>query len=252
MRITLLVCTLNEIEGMRIIMPRIDPRWVDEILVVDGGSTDGTVEWARENGYRVHVQRRPGLRNAYCEALELISGEVFIPFSPDGNSLPEVIPVLAAKIREGWAHVIATRYGFGAKSEDDDLATGFGNWLFPALVNLAFGTGFTDVLGMYRAIRVDVFRALRLHLDATYRLEDAITRCTMGCEPLLSMRLAKYRLPCSEVPGDEPRRIGGVRKLKVFRWGCGHLIQLAKERLGRRDPAVTAALEALSLTRRGS
>ncbi|MHB8834587.1 MAG: glycosyltransferase family 2 protein [Candidatus Methylomirabilia bacterium] len=249
MKITLLVCTLNEIEGMKIVIPRIDRSWVDEILVVDGGSTDGTVEWARENGYRVYVQRRRGLRNAYIEALDQIAGDVFIPFSPDGNSVPEVIPLLAAKIRGGCAHVMATRYGQGAKSDDDDLLTGFGNWAFPAMVNLAFGTRFTDVLGMYRAIRVDVFKALKMHLDETYHLEDAITRCTMGCEPLLSMRLAKYRLPCAEVPGDEPKRIAGIRKLQVFRWGCGHLIQLLKERFSRRDPEVVAALVRLVFTR---
>lgn len=251
-KITLLVCTLNEIEGMKVVMPRIDRNWVDEILVVDGGSTDGTVEWARGNGYRVYVQRRPGLRNAYIEALDQITGEVFIPFSPDGNSVPAVIPILAAKIREGGAHVMATRYGQGATSDDDDLLTGFGNWAFPALLNLAFGTRFTDILGMYRAIRVDVFKALNMHRDETYRLEDAITRCTMGCEPLLSMRLAKYGLPCAEVPGDEPRRIAGVRKLQVFRWGCGHLVQLLKERLSRRDPMVVAALARLPLERRES
>lgn len=249
MKITLLVCTLNEIEGMKAVMPRVDRGWVDEILVVDGGSTDGTVEWARENGYRVYLQRRRGLRNAYLEALDQIAGDVFIPFSPDGNSVPEVIPLLAARVREGCAHVMATRYGLGAKSDDDDLLTGFGNWAFPVLVNLAFGTRFTDVLGMYRAIRVDVFKALKMHLDETYRLEDAITRCTMGCEPLLSMRLAKYRLPCTEVPGDEPRRIAGVRKLQVFRWGFGHLIQLLKECFSRRDPEVVAALARLGCAR---
>jgi glycosyltransferase involved in cell wall biosynthesis len=247
MKITLLVCTLNEIEGMKSVMPRIDRAWVDEVLVVDGGSTDGTAEWARENGYRVYVQRRRGLRNAYLEALDVIAGDVFIPFSPDGNSVPEVIPLLAAKIREGWAHVIATRYGQGARSEDDDLLTGFGNWLFPRLVNLAFGARCSDALGMFRAIRVDVFKALKMHRDDTYRLEDALARCTMGCEPLLSMRLAKYGLPCAEVPGDEPRRIGGVRKLRAFRWGCGHMIQLLKERFSACDPEVVAAIARLAV-----
>jgi len=52
----LLVFTLNEIDGMKQIMPRIQREWVDEIFIVDGGSTDGTVEFARENGYAVYVQ----------------------------------------------------------------------------------------------------------------------------------------------------------------------------------------------------
>src|SRR5262245_1623289 len=66
--VTLLVPTLNEIDGMRAIMPQIDPAWCDQVLVVDGGSTDGTQEYARARGYDVIVQRQRGIRYAYQEA----------------------------------------------------------------------------------------------------------------------------------------------------------------------------------------
>lgn len=55
MKTTLLVMTLNEIIGMKAIMPEIDRSWCDQIIIVDGGSSDGTVEWARQNGYEVYV-----------------------------------------------------------------------------------------------------------------------------------------------------------------------------------------------------
>src|ERR1700688_478484 len=100
MKTTLVVMTLNEIDGMRLIMPRINRRWCDQILVVDGMSTDGTIEWAREHGYEVYVQRTKGIRNGYLEAWELVRGDVVITFSPDGNCLPEAIPRLIAKIAE--------------------------------------------------------------------------------------------------------------------------------------------------------
>jgi glycosyltransferase involved in cell wall biosynthesis len=45
MKTTLLVMTLNEINGMKAIMPQIDRAWCDQIIIVDGGSTDGTIEW---------------------------------------------------------------------------------------------------------------------------------------------------------------------------------------------------------------
>jgi hypothetical protein len=61
--VTLLVPTLNEIVGMKAIMPLVRREWIDQILVLDGGSTDGTIEWARANGYEVHVQTEPGIRN---------------------------------------------------------------------------------------------------------------------------------------------------------------------------------------------
>ena len=53
MKITLFIPTLNEISGVKEIMPRIKNEWVDQIIIVDGGSTDGTQEWARKNGYQV-------------------------------------------------------------------------------------------------------------------------------------------------------------------------------------------------------
>jgi glycosyltransferase involved in cell wall biosynthesis len=65
MRITLFVPTLNEIEGMKAMMPRVKREWVDEILVLDGNSTDGTVEYARSQGYRVVMQKSKGITNAY-------------------------------------------------------------------------------------------------------------------------------------------------------------------------------------------
>ena len=43
MKTTLLIMTLNEIDGMKVIMPQIDKTWIDQIIVVDGGSTDGTI-----------------------------------------------------------------------------------------------------------------------------------------------------------------------------------------------------------------
>ena len=127
MKTTLLVMTLNEINGMKAIMPQVDRSWVDQIIVVDGGSKDGTIEWAQENGYEVYVQKQRGFRHAYTEVWPLILGDVVITFSPDGNSVPELIPNLIAKMKKGYDMVIASRYLGDAKSEDDDIVTGFGN-----------------------------------------------------------------------------------------------------------------------------
>ena len=78
MKITLLVPTLNEIDGMKEIMPRVKPEWIDQILVIDGQSTDGTVEYAREQGYDVVIQKKMGMRHAYMECLPHIKGDVIL------------------------------------------------------------------------------------------------------------------------------------------------------------------------------
>jgi glycosyltransferase involved in cell wall biosynthesis len=231
MLVTLHVPVLNEIEGMKAVMPKIDPAWVDQILVVDGGSTDGTVEWARDQGYEVYCQKEKGLRYAYIEALPLMRGEVIIGFSPDGNSMPEAIPALVEKMREGWDMVVASRYLPPARSHDDDLVTAFGNWFFTRTVDVLYDRDWTDVMVMLRAYRKQVFYDLGLHEDATYQLPERLFRTKIGIEPILSIRAALADLKVTEIPFDEPVRVGGDRKLQVLRWGAAFYFLFFYERI---------------------
>jgi len=221
--------TLNELEGMKAIMPRIKRDWCDQILVIDGGSTDGTVEWAREQGYEVYIQRQRGFRHAYTEALPIVKGDVVVTFSPDGNSIPELIPALLAKMDEGYDMVIASRYLGEATSSDDDIVTAFGNWLFTRTVNLLHGGRYTDVMVIFRAYRKQVIFDLELHTDDAYAFVERIYRTKISWEPLLSVRAAKRRLRITEIPGDEPPRIGGERKLQVLKWGAAYYTQFLRE-----------------------
>ncbi len=66
-------------------------------MIVDGNSTDGTIEYLRENGYPVYLQKKKGMPNAYMEIYDLIEGDIVITFSPDGNSIPKLIPQLKKK-----------------------------------------------------------------------------------------------------------------------------------------------------------
>ncbi|MFH1153442.1 MAG: glycosyltransferase family 2 protein [Pseudomonadota bacterium] len=229
MKATLLVMTLNEIDGMKAVMPRIDKNWCQQIIVVDGGSTDGTVEWAIENGYRIYVQKQQGIRNAYMEIWPEVTGDIVITFSPDGNSIPELIPALIAEMAKGFDMVIVSRYLGNAKSYDDDLLTAFGNWLFTKTVNLLHGGRYTDAMVIYRAYRKQVVYELGLDRDDAYRLPERLFRTKVSWEPLLSVRALKADLKLAEIPGDEPLRIGGERKLQVFRWGAAFYLQFIME-----------------------
>jgi glycosyltransferase involved in cell wall biosynthesis len=221
---------MNEAEGMRAIMPRIDTSFLDQVLIVDAGSEDGTADLGREMGFEVYVQKKRGIRHAYIEAFPLIRGDVVITFSPDGNSIPELIPPLIGKMAEGFDMVIVSRYAEGAHSEDDDAITAFGNWLFTRTINLLHGGSYTDAMVIYRAWRRDLFTELELHLDKSYRQERWFGT-VMGCEPLLSVRAAKRRLRIAEIPGDEPKRIAGDRKLQVLRWGLAYWFQVWTEKV---------------------
>jgi len=217
MNTTLLIPTLNEIDGMKAIMPRIKREWVDQIIVVDGGSEDGSIEYARENGCSVLVQKTKGLFNAYREALEIAVGDIIVTFTPDGNSVPELIPALIKKMSEGYDMVVVSRYLDGAKSYDDDAVTAFGNWLFTKMINLCFGGHYTDTLVGFRAWKKELFKLTR---------GDTKIK---SFEPFSVIKCAKLKLRVGEMPGDEPKRIGGVRKPRPLVNGLQVLWQIIVE-----------------------
>ncbi len=229
METTLLIPTLNEIDGMKVIMPKISRDWCDQIIIVDGGSRDGTVEWARENGYTVYAQKRKGIRFAYFEVLPMIEGDVVISFSPDGNSPPQSIPLLIEKMREGYDLVIGSRYLGSAKSYDDDIVTAFGNWFFTRTVNLLHRAHYTDAMVILRAYKKSLIYELDLDKEESYALPEKIFGTVISWEPLMSVRAAKRKMKIGEIPVDEPARIGGVRKLQVLRWGASFLFQFIRE-----------------------
>lgn len=229
MKTTLVVATLNEIIGMNQIMPKVPREWFDQILVLDGGSTDGTIEKARELGYEVYVQKQRGLRHAYAEALPLIKGDILITFSPDGNCVIEELPKLIAKMREGWDMVICSRYLDGATSDDDDPITAFGNWVFTKTVNVLFRAHYTDMMVIYRAYTKKLIYDLELEKDEGYAAAERTFSTNISWEPLLSIRAAKAKAKVTEIPGDEPKRIGGTRKLQVIRWGAAFIYQIVQE-----------------------
>lgn len=229
MRVTLLIPTLNEVDGMRVIMPRINRGWCDQIVILDGGSTDGTIEYAKEHGYFVYVQKQKGFRQGYNEIVPYIQGDTVLTFSPDGNSIPELIPGLIEEMKKGYDMVIASRYLKGARSQDDDLVTAFGNWFFTKTINILHGGNYTDALGIFRAFKVELINLLDLNKDEGYLLVEKLFNTRVSWEPLLSVRAAKCRLRVTEIPGDEPPRIGGKRKLQVFKWGAAYYLQFLRE-----------------------
>ena len=138
-------------------------------------------------GFETYVQRRKGIRFAYIEAWPLIRGEVVITFSPDGNCPVDAIPRLIEAMNEGYDMVIASRYLGDARSEDDDMMTAFGNWMFTALINALHGGHYTDAMGIFRAYKTSLFSGLDLDEEASYAPEKLLMT-TIGVEPLLSIR----------------------------------------------------------------
>ncbi len=226
--VSLLMPTLNEVDGMREIMPLIKKEWCDQIVVSDGGSTDGTLEYAKEHGYDIVMQDRPGLINALRDGFKKCTGDIIITFSPDGNSLPSCIPALIERISQGYDLVIVSRYRDGAVSEDDSWFTRFGNWMFTTMINFCFRGGYSDTLVIFRAYRRQTVIDLHLLTDFECSPEKNFPKFA-GWDVLSSIRAAKKRLNVSEVPGTEPKRIGGETKCMRFRNGLMILAEIFYE-----------------------
>lgn len=226
--VTLFMPVRNEIEGLKLIWPKIPKSLFNQILLVDKSDDNQTIEWAKENNIECIPQKGRGLRNAYIQGWPSIRSEYVITFSPDGNCLTEDLPALVAELQNDYDMVIASRYAPGSRSDDDDAITAFGNWMFTFLINICFRGQYTDVMTIYRGYRTRLFKELDLHLDKSY-WQEKLFFTIVGIEPLLSIRAAKRKLRISSIPSIEPARIAGTRKLQIFRWGASHLVQVGYE-----------------------
>jgi glycosyltransferase involved in cell wall biosynthesis len=222
--VTLVILTLNEIDGVTQVIPKLPAHAVDEILVVDGGSTDGTIEFFEARGIRVIRQQLRGRGEAFRLAAQHARNDRLVFFSPDGNEDPDDILRLVEGLAAGYDMVIASRFMVGARSEDDDkflfASRRWGNLMFTWLANVLCGRGrwITDTINGYRAITRSAF--LRLAPDARgYAIEFQ-----------MSIRALQLGLRVLEIPTQESPRIGrGVSKLNAIPVGLTFLGVLARE-----------------------
>ena len=217
MSIIVFVLTLDEIDGVSEIMPKIKKEWADKIIFVDGGSTDGTVEKAKELGFEVIHQKNQGEGNACRVGTDATESDFIMFFSPDGNDVPDDIPKLIEKTNEGHDIVHISRFGKNSVSEDANWLDRFGNNMFTFLVNTFFGGNYSDALNGFRIIRRKIWDGLKT--DAQY----------LNIEQQTCIRLAKLKIPIFEINGKEPKRIGGERKMRPLTTGAQLSYQIIKE-----------------------
>lgn len=227
MKIALIILTLNEYDCLTKILPRVleskHRAAFDAIYAIDGGSTDGTVEYYQQKNIPVVAQSRRGRGAAFHLALEKIDADAYLFFSPDGNEDPNDLLKFRTHLENGADIVIASRMMVGAKNEEDDSLFKFRKWVnnaFNFLVNLFFnrsGKYITDSINGYRAITKTAMQTLSLDaLDYTIEFQ-------------MTIRAFKHKLKIIEFPTYEHPRISGKTKAPSFSTGLRFINCLWKE-----------------------
>jgi len=203
MTTSVIIPSLNEAESIKQLIDEIPRDYVDEIIVVDGNSMDGTgkVVGNFKDVILLH-QATKGFGSAIREGINYAKGDVVVILNADGSHNPAEIPKLLEKINEGYDYVMAERYSETAHSEDDTWFRRFGNKLITATVNIVHGSQLKDSLYLFTAIRKKSLGNLNLKSDG---FEFCIE---------IVVKAYKYKLKLAEVPSLERKRIAGKSKVK--------------------------------------
>lgn len=237
--VSVVIPTLNEAENLEHVLPKI-PSWVNEVVLVDGFSTDDTIDVARRLMPSIHVVMQQGrgkgaaLRTGFAAA----SGDIVVMMDADGSTDPDELPAFVGTLLSGADFVKGSRFIQGAGTADMGWMRRFGNWVFVTLVRLLFGGCYSDLCYGYMAFWRNILPQLALSCDG------------FEIETMMSVRALKAGLRVMEVPSFEEPRIHGNSNLRAIPDGWRVLKTIFRERLSWPTPTGIGAARRLTLSGR--
>lgn len=230
--VSAVIPTLNEERNIGWVIGRIPPQ-VDEIVLVDGHSTDRTVEVARAVRPDVVVvaQRGRGKGDALCTGFRHVTGDYVVVLDADGSMDPLEIDYYITALDEGYDFAKGSRFLRGGGSLDLTRLRTFGNRLLLSTVNQMWRVGFTDLCYGFFAFR----------RDRLPELAPAATGFEIEAELIAHALTARLRI--AEVPSVELPRQYGVSHLHTWRDGNRVLRTVLRERLANRPHRIVAAFD---------
>jgi glycosyltransferase involved in cell wall biosynthesis len=246
--VSVIIPALNEARNLPHVLGRL-PEGIDEVILVDGRSTDDTVAVARRlrPDVRVVEQTRKGKGNALACGFDAATGDIIVMIDADGSTDPAEIPRFVDALVAGSDFAKGSRFIAGGGSDDITPVRRLGNWFLNALVNVAYRTSYTDLCYGYNAFWRHCLADMRL--DAGDRAEPGDMQWGDGfeIETIINVRVARVGLRIAEVPSFEQPRLHGDSNLSAVRDGLRVLRCIVSERFPARR-ATTPATPASSLT----
>jgi glycosyltransferase involved in cell wall biosynthesis len=220
--VSVVIPTLNEERNLPHVFAKL-PSMITEVVVVDGGSKDRTVEVARQlRPDAVIVQQtRTGKGNALACGFAACTGDIIVMIDADGSTDPAEIPLFVDKLIRGDHFVKGSRFSHGGHSHDITRLRKLGNDGLNLVVNILFRTNFTDLCYGYNAFWRSVVPALDLPDVQLPRPAGGQKLWGDGfeIETMINIRAVAEKLKVGEVGSTEHERIFGQSNLNTFRDG---------------------------------
>ncbi len=232
--VSVVIPTLNEARNLPWVLARI-PQFVDELIIVDGHSSDQTVQVARAVRADVVVVMadRRGKGAAIRAGFAVATADLIVMLDADGSMDPAEIGWYATLLGSSFDFVKGSRYITGGASDDLTWLRDHGNRVLTGLANAACHSHFSDLCYGYVGLRRECLPLLDLTSDG------------FEIETELVMRAARAGLRIAEVPSHELDRLSGASHLRTFRDGWRVLRTLGREWSGWEPSTAGAPVEAL-------
>ena len=234
--ISVIIPARNEAPNLQHVLPKI-PSFVSEVILVDGHSTDDTIAVAQNlfPAIRIVKQIGTGKGDAIKAGLVAATGDIIVLMDADGSADPLEIPFFIKVLLDGNDFAKGSRFIGGGGSHDITYIRQAGNYMLILLVNILFGTRFTDLCYGYNAFWKHCLTNVRLDGDG------------FEIETLINIRMHLARLKIVEVPSMEYSRIHGLSNLHAIRDGLRILTLILQERTKKvKAPVSVVRHQALS------
>lgn len=216
--VSIIICTLNEENNLPKVLPKI-PEWIGEVILVDGYSTDNTVNVARTIFPSIRILYQPGRGkdDAMKYGFRKAQGEIIVVLDADGSTDPKQIPEFIIPLVNGYDFAKGSRF----LGLDPNMSSRrkLGNKMLVALTNALFGTNYTDVCCGYNAFWKRCLDRIDLSMDS------------FDYEPILHTKIKKAGLRVIEIPCKDNGRLSGKSKLPMATQGLKTAIAIIRQRL---------------------
>jgi len=218
--VTEVICTQNEAATVGQVLKAVNPR-VDNVLVVDGHSTDDTREIAEGSGAEVQLDNKRGKGAAIRQAIKCVESDIIVFIDADGSHDAADIPKLLKPIIDDQADLVI---GCRITGGSDELAGDWGSFvrstgsqIINLIVNRRFRVGLTDIQNGFRAIRTSCAKHLPL-------IENITT-----IEQEMAIKALKKGYRVINVPSHEYRRKAGISRISVPRFACRYVWEVIRD-----------------------